>query len=336
MKKILLIATGGTIASAPSDHGLSPQITSDQLLESAARSVENCRVDAIQIMNIDSVNIRPEHWLTMARTIREHYDRYDGFVITHGTDTMAYSAAALSYLIQNPDKPIVLTGAQVPLSDPVSDARKNLADSFRFVVQEGNRGVFIVFSGAAIIGTRAKKLRTKSYDAFVSVNFPEYARIEGSRILQYPVRYAGDGPTRFYDALCPDVFLLKLTPSLDAEILRFLGKRYRAIVIECYGVGGVPFLADRDFLRKIGSIPREDCLMVMASQAMFDGSDALLYEVGKDAILKYGMLQSYDMTVEAVMTKLMWLLGQDLPPAEIRRRFYLPVAQDLLIQPEIV
>ena len=161
-----MISTGGTIASAPSADGLSPQITSDQLFGSISRAVGDCQVDTVQIMNIDSVNIQPEHWLALARTIREHYDGYDAFVITHGTDTLSYTAAALSYLIQDPDKPIVLTGAQGPLNDPVSDAKKNLVDSIRFACRTENRGVFIVFSGAVIIGTRAKKLKTKSYDAF--------------------------------------------------------------------------------------------------------------------------------------------------------------------------
>lgn len=334
-RHILMISTGGTIASAPSGNGLSPQLTSGQLWESIAQAIEDCQVDTCQIMNIDSVNIQPGHWLLLAETIRENYGRYDGFVITHGTDTMSYTAAALCYLIQNPDKPIVLTGAQVPLGDPISDAKKNLVDSIRFASQKENRGVFIVFSGAAIIGTRAKKLKTKSYDAFASINFPEYATMEGRRILRYPVRYIDDLPTRFFDTLCPDVFLLKLTPGLDPGILGYLGKRYRAIVIECYGVGGLPFLNGRNFLEEIGKIDPENCLVVMATQAMLEGSDALLYEVGKDAIMKYGVLQGYDMTVEAIITKLMWLLGQNLSAAEVKRAFYTPVAQDILIQPEV-
>lgn len=333
-RHILMISTGGTIASAPSGNGLSPQITSDQILASIAGAMENCQVDTLQIMNIDSVNIQPEHWLLLAKTIRENYARFDGFVITHGTDTMSYTAAALCYLIQNPDKPVVLTGAQVPLEDPLSDAKKNLIDSIRFAAEGGACGVFIVFSGVVIIGTRAKKLKTKSFDAFASINFPEYAIVEGRRILRFPVRYMEGLPTRFFYNLCPDVFLLKLTPGLDPGILEYLGKRYRAIVIECYGVGGLPFLDRRSFLDEIGKIDPKDCLVVMATQAMLEGSDALLYEVGKNAVMKYGMLQSYDMTVEAVMTKLMWLLGRGLSTEEIKRAFYEPVAQDILLQPE--
>ena len=115
MKRILLIATGGTIACKRSDAGLKPLISSDELLSYVPGTKEFCHTDAIQLFNIDSTNIQPKHWVAMAAAVEKHYDDYDGFVICHGTDTMAYSAAALSYLIQNSPKPVVITGAQKPI-----------------------------------------------------------------------------------------------------------------------------------------------------------------------------------------------------------------------------
>ena len=127
-KRILMIATGGTIASKRSETGLKPLITSDELLSYVPDARHFCQADAIQVLNIDSTNIQPEHWLLIARTIEDHYNQYDGFVICHGTDTMAYTAAALSYLIQNSPKPIVITGAQKPIDLEITDAKTNLLE----------------------------------------------------------------------------------------------------------------------------------------------------------------------------------------------------------------
>lgn len=126
MRKILLIGTGGTIACGHSDDGLKPLLTPEQLLSYVQDSKEFCETDTIQLMNLDSTNIEPKHWLAMAACIEAHYDEYDGFVICHGTDTMAFTAAALSYLIQHSPKPIVITGAQHPIDLEDTDARVNL------------------------------------------------------------------------------------------------------------------------------------------------------------------------------------------------------------------
>ena len=130
MKNILMIGTGGTIASEMTPSGLTPELNSKQLLSFVPRIGELCHVDCIQLYSLDSTNIRPAHWLGVARIIQENYDRYDGFVIPHGTDTMAYTAAALSYLVQGSPKPIVLTGAQKPIWFDGTDSKRNLTDAF--------------------------------------------------------------------------------------------------------------------------------------------------------------------------------------------------------------
>jgi len=183
MKRILLIATGGTIASKRSDTGLKPLMSSEELLSYVPSAKEFCQTDTIQLFNIDSTNIQPKHWLAIAAAVEERYDQYDGFVICHGTDTMAYSAAALSYLIQNSRKPIVITGAQKPIDMEITDAKTNLCDSLRFASCGKSHGVNIVFDGKVIAGTRGKKERTKSYNAFSSINFPYIATIQDDHIL---------------------------------------------------------------------------------------------------------------------------------------------------------
>ena len=146
MKNILCIGTGGTIASELVSDGLAPELNAEQLLHYVPQIREFCCPTCLQIFSIDSTNMSPSRWLQMAACIREHYDEYDGFVITHGTDTMAYSAAALSYLIQQCPKPIILTGAQKPIGSDNTDSKINLEDAFRCACSP-LRGVMVVFNG---------------------------------------------------------------------------------------------------------------------------------------------------------------------------------------------
>ena len=163
MKKILMLGTGGTIASEITESGLSPQLTTEQIMHYCPDISDFCSVDCLQLCNLDSTNIAPEHWQRMADSIRKEYNHYDGFVLTHGTDTMAYTAAALSYLIQYSKKPIVLTGSQKPINLEITDSKTNLVDAFHYAANEDAHGVSIVFNGRVILGTRARKTHSKSF-----------------------------------------------------------------------------------------------------------------------------------------------------------------------------
>ena len=185
MKKILFIATGGTIASKKTENGLTPQITPEELLSYIPEVEGLCEITAVNPFNLDSSNVVPENWSTLVKVAKEHYEDYDGFVIAHGTDTMAYTAAALSYMIQNSEKPIVITGAQRPINLDITDAKTNLSDSFYYACDDASQGVQIVFDGKVIAGTRAKKVRTKSYNAFSSINYPDIASIHDQKIIFY-------------------------------------------------------------------------------------------------------------------------------------------------------
>lgn len=330
-KKILLIATGGTIASKKTDEGLAPGITSEELMEYVPEIKEFCEVDTVQILNIDSTNIQPEYWVLISETIENAYDKYDGFVISHGTDTMAYTSAALSYLIQNSDKPIILTGAQKPIDSDITDARKNMLDSFRFAAEKCVRGVFIVFDGKAIIGTRAKKTKSKSYSAFESINFPVAAFIDGNRITRYIRDEEPKGPVKFYKNIYPRIFLLKLAPGMEPDVLDYIGEKYEGIVIESYGVGGLPFTDRRNFLEKLRGLTGNGKIIVIATQVMLEGSDIGVYEVGFKALSKHKVLQAYDMTIEAAITKLMWIMAETKDYEAVKEKFYTKINDDLLI-----
>ena len=217
MRTILLIATGGTIASRPTAAGgLAPAITSQELLSCVPELAEFCRIDAIQLYNLDSTNMGPEQWQGIAAAVQENYDRYDGFVITHGTDTMGYTAAALSYMIQKSPKPVVLTGSQKSIYNRDTDARNNLWRAVAYACHPDAWGVQIVFDNQVILGTRARKTRTKSFNAFSSIDYPETAMFRDRRLIQFLQRPAEYTHAVFSTALDPNVFVLRLVPGTSS------------------------------------------------------------------------------------------------------------------------
>ena len=331
MKNILMIGTGGTIASEMTPSGLTPELNSTQLLSFVPRIGEMCHVDCVQLYSLDSTNIRPAHWLGVARAVRENYARYDGFVISHGTDTMAYTAAALSYLIQGSPKPIVLTGAQKPIWFDGTDSKRNLTDAFLYACR-GCGGVQIVFNGKVILGTRARKTCSKSFQAFSSVNYPDLAVVQDEHLLQY-MRCACYPSPVFYDALDDKVGLLKLIPGTPAAVLEFMLDRFDGLVIESFGVGGLPeYEGDASYFDIIHRGIARGKLVVMTTQVPNEGSNLAVYHVGGRLKSALRLLEAYDMTTEAAVAKLMWILGQTRDFDEAERLFYRPVARDILYE----
>ncbi len=331
MKNILMIGTGGTIASEMTPSGLTPELNSTQLLSFVPRIGEMCHVDCVQLYSLDSTNIRPAHWLGVARAVRENYARYDGFVISHGTDTMAYTAAALSYLIQGSSKPIVLTGAQKPIWFDGTDSKRNLTDAFLYACR-GCGGVQIVFNGKVILGTRARKTCSKSFQAFSSVNYPDLAVVQDEHLLQY-MRCACYPSPVFYDALDDKVGLLKLIPGTPAAVLEFMLDRFDGLVIESFGVGGLPeYEGDASYFDIIHRGIARGKLVVMTTQVPNEGSNLAVYHVGGRLKSALRLLEAYDMTTEAAVAKLMWIMGQTHDFDEAERLFYRPVARDILYE----
>ena len=232
MKRILLIATGGTIASTEDGNGLSPALTGEELAQSVPEISGLCELDVVQPMNIDSTNMRPSDWMRIRDVIVEGYADHDGFVVLHGTDTMSYTAAALSYLIQDSPKPIVLTGAQKPIWFDGTDSKRNLTDAFLYACR-GCGGVQIVFNGKVILGTRARKTCSKSYHAFSSVNYPDLAVVQDGRLLQYMRCTCYPRPV-FYNTLDDRVSLLKLIPGTSSQLIDFMLDRSDGLIIEVH------------------------------------------------------------------------------------------------------
>ena len=329
MKKILMIATGGTIASKNSGAGLAPAISSKELLSCVPELKEKCEIDTVQPFNLDSTNLYAPHWLDLVRIIEENYDGYDGFVVTHGTDTMAYTAAALSYLIANLGKPVVLTGSQKSAYLRDTDARKNLYDAFCYCVDDGASGVHVVFDGKVILGTRAKKTRTQSFNAFSSVDFPEVAILRDGEPLYYIKDEKPLESPKLFHALDEKVFVLKMIPGMRAEILDYLSEYYDGIVIESFGAGGLPNYENDAFYSNMKKLLARGKTVVLTTQVEREGSTLDKYEVGRRLHECGNVLEARCMTLEATVVKLMWILAQTKTPEEVEKLFYTPINRDI-------
>lgn len=331
MKKILMIGTGGTIASKQTENGLAPGLTSDDILSYIPQVKEVCEVETIQVCNIDSTNVTPKHWILLSKTIEKYYEEYDGFVICHGTDTLAYTAAALSYMVQNSSKPIVITGAQKPINMDVTDAKTNLLDSFIYAADDDSQDVTIVFDGKVIVGTRAKKERAKSYNAFSSINFPYLAVIQDQRVIRYIPTVPYTEKVTFYHEMSDSVYVLKVIPGMKPDILGYIFESYDAIVIESFGVGGLPESLMGRFYQEMSAWIERGKIVVVTTQVANEGSNMTIYEVGKKVKQDFNLIEAYDMTLESTITKLMWLMG--LPKmryTHFKEKYYTMVNHDIL------
>lgn len=334
-KKILLLCTGGTIASRQMDHGLAPGMSADDILSYVPSVREQYEIDAVQICNIDSTNMTPAHWTMIVDAVEKYYDVYDGFVVCHGTDTMAYTSSALSYMIQNSNKPIVVTGAQKPIDLEITDAKTNLIDSIHYAADDESRGVCIVFGGNVIVGTRAKKTRARSFNAFSSVNFPYVAVIQEGKIIRYIPQLPYTGPVAFYRQVKDSIAVLKLIPGSRPGLLDYLFQNYDCLVIESFGVGGIPENLLDEFYHQMKQWISKGKLVVIATQVVNEGSNMEVYEVGQRVKQDFDLIEAYDMTLEATITKMMYLMercGNDYEA--VRNGFYTTINSDILYRQE--
>ena len=327
-KKILLLTTGGTIACTEGEEGLEPRdsgIMQGQL-EQLRTYYDVVVHDA---MCLDSSNIRPVEWQQIAGLIYEAREDFDGIVVAHGTDTMAYTASAVTFMLPGIDLPVVFTGSQLPLGDLLSDGPDNLRTAFAMAAS-GNAGVFVAFDRKVMLGCRAVKVRASGFSAFESINASYVAQVTNQGLLvDRRVLPAVSEKPLLRQALSTDVFLLKLTPGLRAEIFDALADMgYKGIVIEAFGLGGVNVL-NRGFAGIRKAVERGISVVVI-TQCLYDSSDLRVYQVG-NRLLDLGVIQGRDMTAEAAMTKLMWALGQGMEQKEIAQLFAVSLSGEITV-----
>ncbi len=317
-KHILLLTTGGTIASVPGGEGLEP--TRADVME---RELEQLRtfydITVRDVMCLDSSNIRPEEWQFIATEIFNQRSGYDGIVVSHGTDTMAYTASAVTFMLPGIDLPVVFTGSQLPLRDVLSDGPDNLRTAFAMAAS-GRPGIFLAFDRKIMKGCRAVKVRASGFSAFESVN-ARYAGLVSNQglVLDEQMLPVPQGEPRLCTDISKEVFLLKLTPGLNPAIFDMLAAMgYKGIVIEAFGLGGINVL--NKGLRGIQRAVEDGISVVVTTQCLYDSSDLRVYQVG-NKLLDMGVIQGRDMTSEAAMTKLMWGIGQGCDQAGIAQLF---------------
>ena len=298
MTRIALLATGGTIACRQTPQGLMPALSGKELLRGIPMSRE-AELVSRDVFSMDSSNIQPEEWAQLARAVDQAFTDCDGVVITHGTDTMGYTAAAL-----------ILSGSQLPVGAPLSDAETNLSCAIEAAMQ-GVPGTYVCFHRKLILGTRAVKTRTTSFDAFDSVNRSLSGMIDSEGVHFLRPQHI-DRPYVLRASVDSRVFLLKLVPGTQPSVLDYVMQAgYRGLVIEAFGLGGLHYIR-RNLVEKLRALRQRGILVLVVTQCMYEKADLSIYEVGNQ-LLSVDVISGREMTTEAAVTTMMWALSLDNP-----------------------
>jgi L-asparaginase len=316
VKRILIVGTGGTIASTRTERGYKATLGVDEILELAEIKRENgTLIESLDLLHLDSTLIQPEDWVTIGEAVYRSLDEYDGIVITHGTDTLAYTSSALSFMIRNVPKPVVLTGSMLPITEPGSDAPQNLRTAISFAIF-GLPGVYVAFRNKVMLGTRVSKVHSFGLNAFQSINYPDVAYLKaGSIVIRHRPKIP-EGEPSFDPSIEPNVAHIRLTPGLRPEAFLAIANSVEGLVLEGYGAGGIPYRG-RNLLQAVAETAKKKPV-VMTTHALYGGVDLTRYEVGRRA-LEVGVIPAGDMTKEATLTKLIWALGHTKDVEEIRK-----------------
>lgn len=321
-KHICLLATGGTIACEEGADGLRPVLTGAELLRAVPELVRCGEIDVIELFSLDSSNLLPMHWQRMAQAIAERCGQYDGFVLTHGTDTMGYTAGALYYMLRGIGVPVALTGSMLPLTAAGTDARANLRGAFA-VAASGRAGVYQAFAGRVISGNAVKKVDSTARDAFRSIGRPQagtFALADGALTWKVPeearteaAKMDAGTQAAFAPQFALDerVAVVKLVPGAEPRLLTALADAgYRAVIIEGYGAGGVPTAASpKNFLPAIAALRARGVRIICATQCTTGGVHLDTYEMGVLAA-RCGAESAGDLPLEALVPKTMLALVQ--------------------------
>ena len=327
---ILLIYTGGTIGMKedPSIQALRPFDFSQILEEVPELSKFAYRIDSYTFDPlIDSSDVEPSLWVSLAELIESRYDMYDGFVILHGTDTMAYSASALSFMIEGLTKPVIFTGSQLPIGAPRTDGKENLISSVEIAAAKDEDGhavvpeVCICFDNVLMRGNRTTKINSDNFRAFRSENMPPLA--EAGISIRYNtalIRRPGSWDSRpvFHKELDTRVSILKLHPGITPQVVRSIlcSPDPRAVIIETYGAGNAP--SKEWFISLINEAAGMGKILLNVTQCIAGSVNMDIYATGK-TLKEAGVTNGYDSTTESALAKLFHLMGRYSDEEEVRK-----------------
>ncbi len=328
LKKILLIFCGGTISMHKNEQTGSLDVGhgADQLFHLEPRIVDLANIEVINLANIDSTNMLTDDWQKMVETIQAKYDQYDGFVITMGTNTLAYASSALSFAIQNLGKPIVFTGAQIPAEAISTDARNNLVNALRVAALD-TAGVFVVFGSKIMIGCRAKKLSESDLDAFGTFNDADFGELSIGIKINKPNPGRHDNLPDIRNGFDANIVSLTCIPGFQVNYLhKLIEHGARGIILRGFGSGDIAY----DYLPLLDYAREKQVPVVITTQCR--GSTVMgLNDPGLKA-LQAGAIQAFDMSMESMSTKMMWLLSQNTPYESFKETFHRNMAGEINIK----
>ena len=330
VSKILMLYTGGTIGMVtdPESNSLIPFDFNHLLDQIPVIKQMNCSIEVDGLDEpIDSSNMKPEHWLRLAKRIAEGYDEYDGFVILHGSDTMAYTASALSFLLENNSKPVILTGSQLPIGVARSDARENLLTSIEIAIAKKADGsalvpeVCIYFEYDLYRGNRTHKISAEDFEAFKSMNYPTLATAGVN--IKYNSSYISTPatePLKVQSEWNNEVGILSIFPGISPSFVKaVLGNTdMKAFILRTFGAGNAP--TDQWLVDELEKTIKRGVYIANISQCLGGYVEQGKYHAGK-MLHEIGVLSGKDMTLEAGLTKMMYLLAQDLEPNDFKKSF---------------
>ena len=356
---ILIIYTGGTIGMVENLETHALEAFDWEHLQHSVPELDHFdfTIDAITLGKpIDSSDMDPSDWVLMAKTIEENYDRYDGFVLLHGTDTMAFTASALSFMLENLDKPVIITGSQLPIGQLRTDGKENLLTSVEIAAARTLRGepmvpeVCIFFENELLRGNRTTKINAEGFNAFRSYNFPPLANAgihidyATHRIL-YPANRRENVRQNLFHTMYgrkheglhvhtemdTHIAILTLFPGISEEVVDavFSAKDLRAVILQTYGSGNAP--QKPWFIKRLQELRDRGIIMINITQCHYGAVDMGRYETSLQ-LLDAGVINGYDATLECVVTKLMYLLGAGYTPEQLLLLMNISIAGEITLK----
>jgi L-asparaginase len=337
-KKIYIVYTGGTIGMRGSSRGYEP--VSGFLAAQMTRipELQHSQMPAYMVHEydplIDSSNVSPKMWLHIARDIAAHYNAFDGFVVLHGTDTMAYTASALPFMLQGLGKPVIVTGAQIPLCEARNDARENLITALMIAGSCAIPEVCLFFGNRLLRGNRSVKIDAEGFNAFDSPNFPHLGTIGIDIDIRWDLVLAGpDTPEPIVVKALSEsrVAALRLFPGISVEVVgNVLAPPIKGLVLETYGMGNAPNSDDR-LLEVLSQATRRGVVIVNCTQCLKGRVNMQAYATG-NSLAQCGVISGYDMTTEAALAKMFYLFSRNLPAEEVKNQMLQNLRGEITIE----